>query len=589
MKTVKLYVTTLIAVGLMALFVLLMPRYAEAALTPNEIYTITIEAVRSNGTLTSAAAGNSLGLSATATADSNGKLSFSLSSVPNSNSYNFLVVTITDSGGTIARRSIVPAPAAGATLNLGVSPVTNAQTAGFISAFAAAGTDDPIMALMGYLIVRTTNLTTDEITTMATFCYQGIKGTDGTGLTDGYEAYLRSKGATNAQLVTFRKNIVANLSAYCSLYKDSVDEYFTSGATAECHKRGEAAGRLLSYLVDAGSDAGIDEEDLLVAMQAMGMIVMPLKADAIVAGTISAAVAKAIDGQICRAVQKLRADKYMKKYTLALTTLGASDSEVSKFNTAATNLLNTMIETFQSFENTVNGDELPTADDIDTASNAQNTAMEAAFNTFMTATAASDAEIADLRSRLKTALELSDVEADLYIPADMFKFYDSAGGQKNWPIMMVVSTRWMATILTNGGSLTYTRDNLTVPVAMVWLGECSKPQHWNEGECVADGGTWTTGRKNFETMFPTGKPQTWAALEGMREDIEIVEFTKFKAFGEFLPDPSDMMNAMKAAEELFYTRLAGLKDNLGGTTDGSTLIPTAQKKAVITVFCSPDF
>ncbi len=595
MKLVKAYLIAA-AIGLAVLFVLPVSTYADA-LTSGETYTITIEAIQSDGSSTSTADGNSLGLSTTAVADSDGKLSFSLSGVPTSDTYNFLVVTIKDSAGTTARKSVVPAPAANATLKLGVSGITEAQTDGFISAFAEAGADDSIMALMGYLIVRSSDLTADEITTMGTFCYKGIKGTDGTGLTDGYEAYLRSKGATDAIMATFRKNIVAKLAEYSELYKDSVDDYFSSGSDAEAEKKGEAAANLMQYLVDAGSDAGIDEDDLLLAMQAMGVIVVPLMMEASESGAMRPEALEMIDSQISVAIQKLRADKSIAKYTSALTLLEASEDEISRFTDAANDLKNTMLESFQAFEKSINEEDLLSEEEMAAADAAQDAAMEAAFNTFTTACASTEDEIEDLRSRLATALGLSEEQKDMYLQADMFTWYTSDGTTPiNWPIMMTVTARWMATVLSNDGSLTYDPRNVELDIpemAEDWMGTCDNPEYWDKGSCLTNLGTWTPGRRDYAEMYPPEAPdevQTWAALQGLQEDIMIIEMTKWEAFmGMDFDDPAASMTTMLEAEELFYERIDALKDNFSGTTDGSTAVSAEEKDAVITLYCSPDF
>ncbi|MFH1777968.1 MAG: hypothetical protein ABH952_10480 [Candidatus Omnitrophota bacterium] len=581
MKTRKTSLKCIMLIFLI-LPVFLMPKLSFA-LTPGEPYNVSVEAVQSNGILTSTLLGNSLGISTSAVADSNGKLEFTVSGVPNSDTYNFLAITVTlPDTGTVARRSVVPAPASGGTLNLGVSSVTNAQTNGFIAAFAAAGSDDPILALFGYLLVRSADVTATEIATMATFCYKGIKGTDGTGTTDGFEAYLRSSSratpATAAMMAQFRQNIVTNLSAYSSLYKDAVDEYFTSGASGELSKRGEAAARLMEYLIDAAVDAGINPDDVLMAIQAMGVIVVPLMEQAVTDGTLRRNVRKSLDATISRSIDKLRADKFMNRYNNALTTLSATTAEIARYNAAATALLNTMISLFQTFEASVNGDDMPDdADDVDRAGSAMNVTMQAAFDTFMSSIQATDAEIIDLRDRLAAVLigaGASESDKNMYIPTNMFKWYDSNGNQVNWPIMMVVTGRWLTTLISNGGTLSYTRDTLSIPDMM---------------------SGWMSTRRNYTKEWDGVTPITdpnrlmWGALQGIREDVEIIEFNRWGAFSGFdALDEAARMQQMQTIEELFYQRLDGLKSNISGTTDGMTNITNAEKGALITLYLSPD-
>ncbi|MCG2711454.1 MAG: hypothetical protein L6416_03915 [Candidatus Omnitrophica bacterium] len=575
---------------------------AQAAFVVGGTYYISVEAVKSNGQVTSTSSGDSIRVSTNAVADSNGKLSFSLSGLPDNSAYNFLVITIKDSAGNVIRRSVAPAPAAGSSIDFGVSPITENQTAAFLSVFKSAGTDDPLLAFFGFMLVRSSDVTTNEITQMANFCLKGIKGTDGTGTTTGFEAALRTEGATNAQLRSLRTNLVANLSGLSSLYKDSVDQYFTSGSDAEKQKRGEAASKIFEYLVDATSDAGMKVEWLIMGFNDMGAIVCPLIQEAVNNGSIRASTEKAMGSTIDRGLQKLRADNFLKKYTIALTVLGASGADVSLYTTAVNTLMAAMQQKFEEFEKNVMGDEMPDADEIQQKNNEMNTEMETAFTQFMSDTAVSDARITALRASLKTALGYSDTQMNQYLPVSRFKFYNSGGTTVNWSIMQVVSVSWMANLVTpaNGGTLDYARDDLAVPASMAWMGQCSDPQYWDQGSCLMNSGTWTTGRRDYSNILPNPTqtaPKAWAALEGIREDIQIAEFTRWGTFGTIDPgDKEAAMQAMKAAEKAFYAKLFNTSDgansiinDISGTTDGSTAIPAAAKKALITVFLSPDF
>ncbi len=86
----------------------------HAALTAGATYTITVQKVNSNGTVTDYS-------STTATADVNGKLAFTASSMPTKDDCNFIVILIKDGGGNTVRKGIVPAPAASSTNELGVN------------------------------------------------------------------------------------------------------------------------------------------------------------------------------------------------------------------------------------------------------------------------------------------------------------------------------------------------------------------------------------------------------------------------------------------------------------------------------------
>ena len=92
---------------------------------------------------------------------------------------------------------------------------------------------------------------------------------------------------------------------------------------------------------------------------------------------------------------------------------------------------------------------------------------------------------------------------------------------------------------------------------------------------------------------PNAAELSWADLEAIREDINIIEMTRWSAMGSL--DPSDeaaMMEAMETAEAAFYNKVydsGGLVDNITGTTNGTTAISLVLKKALLTVFLQPEF
>jgi hypothetical protein len=76
------------------------PAYA-APLTAGATYTITIQKMNSDGTV-------SANSTAQATADANGKLSFSLTDLPTNADCNFLVFIVKNAAGDILRKGFVP-------------------------------------------------------------------------------------------------------------------------------------------------------------------------------------------------------------------------------------------------------------------------------------------------------------------------------------------------------------------------------------------------------------------------------------------------------------------------------------------------
>ncbi|MFV1950698.1 MAG: hypothetical protein ACC630_01880, partial [Nitrospinota bacterium] len=447
-------------IGMLFFVVSLLTGSEANALTYGETYTITLEKLNSDGTVTSETNGDSLGISTSAAADSDGKISFSLSGVPDNSSCNFLLITVKDDLGNTVRRSIAPCPNSGDALPMGVSGLTNSQTDALLEASASAGIDDPILVVFGFAIVRSEGITASELSLMANFANRGINGSG------GFVEYLTNNGVSAAMLSSYRSNIISRFAntetGYTKFIKDSVDATSTS---SELDKRGEAASVLLKFLVQAATDTGFSQDRVLEAFNAMGAIVVPLMTAASNNNTLSNATKQAIDSSIGGGIQKLRADRSIEKYAAALTTLNASSSDVTNYTAAATTLINSMITVFKVMEQVFDGNE--TKDEIEAAQNTLNSAMNTAFNQFITDTAASDARITTMMAKMDTA-----AAGNAGVSAEHFKFYKSDGNTSNWPLTMVILTDWISDIIVANGSIIYTRDTTSIPSAVNWMGNC---------------------------------------------------------------------------------------------------------------------
>ncbi|MEK6528227.1 MAG: hypothetical protein AABZ36_05015, partial [Nitrospirota bacterium] len=514
------------------------------------------------------------------------KISFSIgNNLPSRSSYNFLLITIKDSSGNTVRRALAPTPAAGSSTNMGVSIVTDDQIDMLLAGMASAATDDPILVIFGLTMVRSASMTAGELTVIANVGIQGIRGSG------GFVDYLTTtKGYSSATLTTFRNGIVNRLNRFSTLYKDSVDAT-TSSASAD--KRGEAAALLMTILMESGTDASINIDDILSALDSMGEVVVPLFQAQVTAGNMRSSVLAALNSSMGGAIQKANADRALEKYTQALTTLNASAAQTARYNTAATTLLNSMIAAFKTFEQLfLDPSTQPSQATITAAQTALNTTMETAFDTFIVDSASTNAEILTMRTNLAAAFGIPIGD----IPANMFTFCDRQGNSINWPIPMVASTEWVSSIVSAGGSLTYTRDTLAVPALMAWLDSDDNPGNginstrhdFGDFDVLGvadDDADEGNGVANDEKTLPTAM----ASLLGLREDIEIIEFAKYTAFNTANGDGEVTMAEHKAIVTTFATRLEGRASALGGTTNGVTAISSAQKSALSTMQTSPDF
>lgn len=109
----------LLAIGI----IILVCSTSYASLTAGQTYTIEIYAIQSNGTPAASAA-----ITTTATANGDGKISFTLTNVPANAAANFILIKVKNNPGTPVRQWIAPAPPAGGTNRIGVNDLTDTQT-----------------------------------------------------------------------------------------------------------------------------------------------------------------------------------------------------------------------------------------------------------------------------------------------------------------------------------------------------------------------------------------------------------------------------------------------------------------------------
>lgn len=533
------------------------------ALTAGTTYTIEISPINSNGTVGSVAS------TTTAVADSSEKVAFSSTGIPTRSSYNFLLITIKDPDGNTVRRAIVPTPAASDSTSLGLSSVTEDQTEAFLGAMQAAGSDNPIFVAFGMVILRSGALGAADLARV---------GSAGSNASTAFQNKLTTEGVTAAELVTFKSGIVSRLGQFTALYKDAVD---ATNAAASAENRGRAAGLLMRIFIQAAGDAGFPEDYIELAMMAAG--------DSIGNDSSWAALPSwfksSVDAEMSSAISKMRAEKALQKYSNALTTLNASSSQVTRYAAAANTIFTAMENAFKAFE-ALFADEssTPIASDILSAQNTINTAMQTAFGTFITNAASTNAEIDTMQAALISAFCGGDAGCTAFINNDnMFKFYTQGSDQVNWPIPMAVQTTFAASLQSGGGSMSYTRDTLAVPSMMSWLDSDD-----NSGNGInSTRHDFGTANDNSVSSDEKNMPTTLASLFGLKEDVTIIEFSKFSAFSGLGSSPS--MSAMETVMDTFNTRLNARQTVIGGTVNGSTALTAAQKRSLVITSLSPDF
>lgn len=525
------------------------------ALTSGETYTIALYKMNSDGTTTQVS-------STTATADANGKISFDLSNIPASPTTNFIVMTITDSNGTVVRRGFAPAPPENDTNFTGINDVSTSQTDAILQCGTLTGTDDPVLVAYGLVLTRSPGVSSSDIESIAQLGEGAILGTG------GFEDFLLNNGVTADQLNTFKEKLVYNsdpdakdLSDFTAKFKDAVDND-TNDAMAQ------AGGYMAEIFIDAAAASDIDAGLVLAAHDAAGEVTYQPAYASIIA-SMSSSVQRGMGQSMSSFFTRIAAIKVETDYTHALTTLNASGSQLTRYNTG----VETMISAFETIDATYSDyfmDPDTYVAENSTTHEAVQQAMDTdytnAFTQFQSDIRSTDGEILTLKGNVASALGIN--EGDL--PPEFGTFRDFNNNTVNWPIPQTVMVGSVASIIDAGGELTYTR--------------------WTDAELpVPDNMSWLNGDGTRTDFTTKGMPPSFAALQGLQEDLMIIENTRFSAFDSLGPGATEEQRRTveKSARLAFQQHIDDTILKIGGTVDGSTAISTAQKKAMLLLLQQP--
>lgn len=569
-----------IYLGIMLMGILMIP-VAHAALTPGAGYTITIQKVNSNGTVSDYS-------TVSATADGNGKLAFTASSIPTKDDCNFIVILIKDGSGTTVRKGVVPAPAASSTNELGVNDLSSAQTEAVVTALSLIGSDDPIAAAYLLTLLRSEGASAyaADFASMGKSCIVEDA--------NGFEGTLTGAGVTAQQMSNFKSALIYNSTAgkktiayLMAQFKSAVDNATTAAEAQEIMQK--AGGYMGDVFLDAAEAAGIDANLILAAHDAAGDVAQTTAGWTALQAPAALNTLRSMNQSMTSFNRRIAAVKVKSEYTNALTTLNASGAQISRFNTAVGTMITSMENidaTYADFFN--NPDAYCTANstNFNAVQSAINTLFQTAFTTFQTAIASTNPEISDMKDAVAAGFGIPVGQ----LPGNFGTYYDFSGNSRNWPIPQTVMVSWLAGILDAGGSFTYTRPgtigvDLPVPANMLWMGSCDNNQYFDPGSCTGNGGTWTPGRRTY----PGGMPAEFAAYMKLQDDLQIAEMTRYLIYdavnGPYGGNPTRAQE--KAAKVAFLAKLEMIAGWIAGTTDGTTPITTAQKKAIVKLLMQP--
>ncbi|MBU5636709.1 hypothetical protein KOM00_08175 [Geomonas sp. Red69] len=539
------------------------------ALTANSNYTITTSKLKSDGKLATIE-------TKPAVTDADGKLTFTLTTLPTNAEVNFIAFTIKDAAGTIVRQGVAPAPPDGDVNQLGINDLATVQAATFLKAAELAGTDDPVLAAYLLTLLRSPDLQAGDLLKLASLGQGAIKGQG------GFEDYLLGNGVSDAKLAALKSCLVYNPDSTKATLRDFTKGYYTavqSGSTAtETSETQKAGGLMADVFMNAAACADVELEQITNAHEAAGAA-----ADATGLfsgpGGISTNLRDSIDQSMSTFNRKISMVKMVTDYTNALNTLQASGTQVSTFISAAQAMAVSTAGVDAQYGDFFRDPAAYLAahpgTDAQTVQQAINTIFQNAWTTFQNAIASSNADITALKATITSAFP------GIMLPPDFGTNYIGPQTQVNWPIQQVVMVNWMLNLIQGGGSISYTRDTTPIPPMMQqWLGSCSNTQYWDQQSCTGHGGTWTSQRSTFDT------PSTaFNAYLAMQQDVNIVDMARNSIWDN--NNQPTQQQRMQAASD-FMTRLGVIEGKIVATKAGGASASSAEKKAIIKLMLQPN-
>ncbi len=545
---------------------------AKAALNPlfpSTSYSITLSKLNSNGTVTDIE-------TTSATTDSNGKLNFTLTSVPTKDEVNFIVLTLKDRNSTVVRKAIMPAPPLADANKIGVNDLATKQADTILLAAASAGSDDPILVTYELVILRSPNITPLEAEKLAALGKAAIIGAG----SNTFEGYLLSKGVTNADLTKLKKCLVYNpdptkktLREFGAGFYNAVRGVDATGATiVPAEELQKTGGLMADIFIDAASCANVDLSLIQMAHEAAGN-----GADSSGAlAAMGANTVSSIDQSMSAFNRKLSMIKVGADYTDALTALGASSTQITRFldSVSAMATSNANIDKlYGGFYSDPNGYATANSTTIDAVKTAMDAAYQSSWSAFQAAVASTDGEIAVLKAAIV------QTNPGLTLPPDFGGYTDQSGARINWPLPQTVMVAWLATL----DSFNYApRDTTAIPAMQaMWMGTCSVngANTWNQAGCVATSGVWTPGRRNYTTQSAT-----FNAYLALQEDVNIVDMAKNSIWSS---GNQPTQQQRQDAQEQLLTNLDNIKNKLSGSKSAVALTDS-HKGAIIRLMIQPN-
>ncbi|RAP32552.1 hypothetical protein DID77_04420, partial [Candidatus Marinamargulisbacteria bacterium SCGC AG-439-L15] len=495
---------------------------------------------------------------------------------------NFLVVRIRDMAGSIVQQGLFSAPRQDSTTFMGTNGLSTRQGNMVMRGLSSVGSDDPLMVAFGYVILRSSNITAEDIAPLTSGAYKV--------LIDGYptsndpsfkKMILAATDSEGNKLVS--QEVYNNWAKYlvCGLAETDSDlsdfSRFYYDANTEGNDQNEelakAGGLMADIFIDAAIAAGLDLNVLQMAFDQTGGLADPAFSTT---HPISNKAMFSMGLSMSSLGQRLHSVSVANGFSSAFSTLGASDAFSTIFNTALT----TRENAFMAIEAEYADYFMSGEGGGDTLSNEIHTKFRTADIAFETALVLTDDQV----SAMQTTFE--DAGIDLNAVPDYFfteYYWDEVNEQeasRNVIMTNAVIYTWLLTQV-DLTTLTYARDtNSNTPTT----GLNSRLSWMMNRES-----SYKISGDSFRTDFSHSNFSNWPVLvklfEAIHEDMDII-FTRHHVDEDAVEESdfsetSEEMLAYKTADEALQRRLVGLASRISGNKTDGTAITQAEKDAFL--------
>ncbi|MBI5016184.1 MAG: hypothetical protein HZB55_11960 [Deltaproteobacteria bacterium] len=420
------------------------------ALPANAPLTVRLSTVSSTGTLTQVK-------SMAVTSDANGKVDFSFTGVPTSDTATLLMVQILDASDHVLREGMVPAPDPSGTVNMGVSEVTDKQAKAMLGSLAQPGSTAsvPAQAMAALVMVRSGAMSDADAVRF---------GPMAAAAGSAFESFLiGSGGASAAQVTAVRSAMLRHLREIAAGFQQAVRTAngTAAGDQAAANLRGDAMANFMDDMINAGGDAGLAPGVMQTAFDEAGSA-----AHGVSATMDNPAVFTAMGSALRSGAQLGQFMEQQRRYNDAMTALGAPSAQVQQLASTSASLSVAMTNAQEHFEEMyASPTAFPTDAQIQAAEAAMAAAMTSAFQQgFVGGTTASSTVISGMLSTMASRMMGMGgmmggmTTQTLQNRGIGMMVYTPGAAPQDWPVMMVAG----ANFVTPTVSMTYTPSTATL-------------------------------------------------------------------------------------------------------------------------------